>query len=123
MTDKEDDGKTWWPFKPASDDDDEEKETKFDDRRKRDDESEPEPEAEEPPSDDATERSRFVRIILNDAPVPLTGINGCKKDADGLCDFDAFVSSMHTLIGETDHAHACRDDYDFDIEVSDGQPL
>lgn len=65
--------------------------------------------------------NRYVRVILNDAIVPLTGINGCKKNDDGLCGFDAFVSSMHTLIGETDHAYACTAEYEWD-EVVDGRP-
>lgn len=117
-TEKEDD-KGWWPFAPAPEHDDEAtEETKFDkpdERHTKHDEVEEE--------ELSTERNRYVRIILNDAPVPLTGIRGCKKDADGLCHIDAFVSSMHELIGQTDHAKACREDYDFNAEVDDGRPL
>ncbi|BEI80529.1 hypothetical protein CcaverHIS002_0110580 [Cutaneotrichosporon cavernicola] len=110
----EDDKPSWWPFKPA--DDEETVETRFDKRDDDDDEG-----ADETP--EPTDKGRFVRIILNDAPVPLTGINGCKKDRDGLCEIEAFVSSMHALIGETDFAQACHDDYDFHAEVMDGRPL
>lgn len=118
-TEKEDGDKGWWPFAPAPEhDDDATEETKFDERD--DAENDDDPESEQPAPDS---RSRFVRLILNDAPMPLTGIRGCKKDADGLCDIDAFVSSMHALIGETDHAGACREDYDFNAEVVDGRPL
>jgi len=46
---------------------------------------------------------------MNDAAVPLTGINGCPKNDDGLCPLDAFVSSMQTLIGEVDWAADCAD--------------
>ncbi|WVQ79561.1 hypothetical protein IAT38_001660 [Cryptococcus sp. DSM 104549] len=48
-----------------------------------------------------------VRLILNDAAVPLTGINGCPEDDDGLCPLNAFISSMQTLIGEVDFAKEC----------------
>nr|XP_031863805.1 uncharacterized protein CI109_000447 [Kwoniella shandongensis]KAA5530877.1 hypothetical protein CI109_000447 [Kwoniella shandongensis] len=51
--------------------------------------------------------SRKVRIILNDAAVPLTGIQGCPEDDDGLCPLDTFVSAMQTLIGEVDYRKVC----------------
>lgn len=51
--------------------------------------------------------SKKVRLILNDAPVPLTGIRGCPEDDDGLCPFDAFVNSMQELADETDFATVC----------------
>ena len=60
-------------------------------------------------NDKRSDNDRYVRLILNDAPVPLTGINGCVEDAQGLCALDAFVSSMQTLIGEIDFAHDCFD--------------
>ncbi|WVN90098.1 uncharacterized protein L203_105333 [Cryptococcus depauperatus CBS 7841] len=50
---------------------------------------------------------RNIRIVLNDAVVPLTGISGCPKSKDGLCPLDAFVSAMHSLIGEVDFAKEC----------------
>ncbi|RSH94137.1 hypothetical protein EHS25_003940 [Saitozyma podzolica] len=45
-----------------------------------------------------------IRLILNDAAVPLTGINGCPTNDDGLCPFEAFVGSMQTIIGGVDFA-------------------
>lgn len=69
------------------------------------------------------EMKRFVRVILNDAPVPLTGIRGCKKDRDGLCGFDNFVSSMHDLISGVDFAYDCNADYDMGEEVTNGEPI
>lgn len=89
-----------------------------------------EPEEEEPELGEgeeeeevpAGERKRFVRLILNDAAVPLTGIRGCNKDRDGLCEFDPFVSSMRELIGSVDFAYDCNADYDIAEEVTNGQP-
>jgi hypothetical protein len=68
-------------------------------------------------------RSRYVRVVLNDAPVPLTGLNGCDKNDNGLCKLDGFVSSLQTLIGQTDFAHDCFADYDYDADqVTEGRP-
>ena len=50
---------------------------------------------------------RQVRIILNDAVVPLTGISGCPDDEDGLCPIETFVAGMQTLIGEVDWVRDC----------------
>ncbi|KLT42693.1 phosphoglycerate mutase-like protein [Cutaneotrichosporon oleaginosum] len=119
----DDEKEGWWPFKPA--DEEATVETTYDKRDVDDGESdverESDDEAEKQP--EASDKGRFVRIILNDAPVPLTGIRGCEKNSDGLCDISAFVSSMHTLIGETNFAQACHEDYDFRDEVMDGRPL
>lgn len=139
----DDDKENWWPFTPA--DEEATVETKFDKRDDDDDDdngdgdsggdsdgdsngdsdgdSDSDSDDDDEKKPETSDKGRFVRIILNDAPVPLTGIRGCKKDRDGLCAIDAFVSSMHTLIGETDFARACHDDYDFEAEVMDGQPL
>ncbi|WRT68776.1 uncharacterized protein IL334_005756 [Kwoniella shivajii] len=51
--------------------------------------------------------TKKVRLILNDAAVPLTGIKGCPNDDDGLCPLATFVSSMQELIGEVDFAKEC----------------
>ncbi|GFZ52138.1 hypothetical protein JCM24511_09911 [Saitozyma sp. JCM 24511] len=50
---------------------------------------------------------RQVRLILNDAAVPLTGIDGCPKDEDGLCPFEAFVRGMKEIIAGVDFATDC----------------
>lgn len=48
-----------------------------------------------------------LRLILNDASIPLTGVNGCPEDDDGLCPVDTFVAAMKTLISEIDFAKEC----------------
>lgn len=48
-----------------------------------------------------------VRLILNDAAVPLTGIDGCPKDEDGMCPFEMFVRGMKEIIGGVDLAADC----------------
>jgi hypothetical protein len=52
-------------------------------------------------------QGKYVRIVLNDAVVPLTGINGCEEDEQGRCELGAFVDSMRELVGEVDFAREC----------------
>ncbi|KAJ7749808.1 phosphoglycerate mutase-like protein [Mycena maculata] len=48
-----------------------------------------------------------IRWLLNDATVPLTGIDGCPFSEDGLCPFDTFVSGMQKRIQEIDFEFGC----------------
>jgi len=59
----------------------------------------------------SSSKPTHIRWILNDAVLPMTGIQGCKEDKNGLCEFDAFISGMKTRIGETDYAFDCLANY------------
>ncbi|TFK77210.1 phosphoglycerate mutase-like protein [Pluteus cervinus] len=48
-----------------------------------------------------------IRWIINDAVVPLTGVNGCKADPNGLCDFNTFIAAMKQRIQEVDFSFDC----------------
>ncbi|KIM23185.1 hypothetical protein M408DRAFT_77931 [Serendipita vermifera MAFF 305830] len=49
-----------------------------------------------------------LRIIVNDAPVALSGISGCPSSSrDGLCPVEAFVAAQRTLLDGTDWDWAC----------------
>jgi len=50
---------------------------------------------------------RYIRLILNDAVVPLTGLNGCGEDEDGLCALDTFVEALGELVAETNFGEVC----------------
>ncbi len=54
-----------------------------------------------------------IRWILNDAVVPLTGINQCASfiNKDGLCPLDAFISGMQALIDDEDWTYDCTANY------------
>ncbi|KXN87322.1 3-phytase A [Leucoagaricus sp. SymC.cos] len=54
-----------------------------------------------------------IRWILNDGVLPLTGIKGCEKDKDGLCEISAFIDGMKQRIEEIDHAFGCFGNYTF----------
>ncbi|VDB95974.1 unnamed protein product [Peniophora sp. CBMAI 1063] len=51
------------------------------------------------------------RWILNDAVVPLTGVQGCKEDKDGLCELDAYIEGTKARIAEVDFAFDCFANY------------
>jgi len=57
-----------------------------------------------------------IRIIVNDGVVPLTSIEGCGEDADGLCDLSAFIKTQQKRVEETDWSWSC----DGDWEVPEG---
>ncbi|KAF9787350.1 histidine phosphatase superfamily [Thelephora terrestris] len=53
-----------------------------------------------------------IRVIVNDAPVPLSPLKYCPEETRyGLCPVDGFVSSLKEIIQDTDFAWACLGDY------------
>ncbi|KAJ7493301.1 phosphoglycerate mutase-like protein [Mycena galericulata] len=52
-----------------------------------------------------------IRIIVNDGVVPLTGIEGCPKQEDGMCPVDTFVAAQKKIIGQTDWVYDCYGDW------------
>jgi hypothetical protein len=56
--------------------------------------------------------SEQFRVVINDAVAPLTGIEGCPEDADGMCPIPAFVAAQKKIISNTDWDWACNGDWD-----------
>lgn len=52
-----------------------------------------------------------IRIIINDGVVPLTGINGCPDQHDGMCPVATFVEAQKEIIQTTDWTHSCYGDW------------
>ena len=48
-----------------------------------------------------------IRIIVNDAVTPLTGIRGCPEQRDGMCPVDTFVGAQKETISEVDWTWSC----------------
>ncbi|KAF8898246.1 histidine phosphatase superfamily [Gymnopilus junonius] len=48
-----------------------------------------------------------IRIVINDAVSPLTGIRGCPEQRDGMCPLDTFISAMKEIISEVDWIYDC----------------
>ena len=68
-----------------------------------------------------------IRVIVNDAPVPLSPLKYCPEETEyGLCPVDGFVSSLKEIIKETDFAWGCLGEYslpDGDVwQTVDGAP-
>lgn len=51
--------------------------------------------------------TRYIRLILNDAVVPLTGLKGCGEDEDGLCELGRFVGALGEIVAETKFGEVC----------------
>ncbi|KDQ12413.1 hypothetical protein BOTBODRAFT_634205 [Botryobasidium botryosum FD-172 SS1] len=52
-----------------------------------------------------------IRIIINDGVTPLTGIEGCPEQKDGMCPVDTFVAAQQRIIEETDWHWGCYGDW------------
>lgn len=57
-------------------------------------------------------KETYIRFVLNDGVVPLTGIAHCATpNKDGLCRLDDFVAGMKQRIEEVDFLYDCFADY------------
>lgn len=52
-------------------------------------------------------KDRYIRLILNDAVVPLTGIRDCPEHDEGLCPLDGFVGSLQEIVRGVDFVGDC----------------
>ncbi|KAG2154726.1 histidine phosphatase superfamily [Suillus clintonianus] len=59
----------------------------------------------------ASEEPTHIRFTLNDGVVPLTGIQGCTEDSNGLCALPSFISGMQERIGQINFVHDCFANY------------
>ncbi|KAI0721339.1 phosphoglycerate mutase-like protein [Cerioporus squamosus] len=64
-----------------------------------------------PAADKSGNKESYIRFILNDGVVPLTGINHCTANKDGLCPVDKFVQGMKERIAEVDYQYDCFANY------------
>ncbi|KAK7037570.1 hypothetical protein VNI00_011062 [Paramarasmius palmivorus] len=53
-----------------------------------------------------------IRVIINDGVAPLTGIEGCPQDEDGMCPVDTFVKAQKKLLENVDWDWACYGDWE-----------
>lgn len=53
-----------------------------------------------------------IRVIINDGVAPLTGIEGCPEEKDGMCPLAAFVAAQKKTIAETDWDWDCHGEWD-----------
>lgn len=61
-----------------------------------------------PTAPDSSSTSRHIRFILNDAIIPLDGLEGCQTDKlTGMCDLNNFISGLQTRLSEIDYQQVC----------------
>ncbi|POW02248.1 hypothetical protein PSTT_12010 [Puccinia striiformis] len=52
--------------------------------------------------------SKSIRFILNDAVLPLDGLQGCEPNLNtGQCDLDNFITGLETRLSEIDYQQTC----------------
>ena len=65
-----------------------------------------------PASAGSSDSASYIRFLLNDGVVPLTGISHCETpDVNGLCLLDNFVQGMQERIAEVDFVYDCYTNY------------
>ncbi|GAA6017029.1 hypothetical protein JCM11491_006134 [Sporobolomyces phaffii] len=66
--------------------------------------------------------TRFVRWILNDGVVPISNMQGCEENDDGMCHLETYLPSLQKWIESVDFDHDCYGDWDLTAEpVLDGR--
>ncbi|KAJ3937446.1 MAG: histidine phosphatase superfamily [Lentinula lateritia] len=72
----------------------------------------------------ASDTPTHIRWLLNDGVLPLTGIQGCGYDSNGLCEFDTFIAGMKQRIEEVDFVFDCFANYSLSLDndtITNGQ--
>jgi len=65
-----------------------------------------------PATPGSSDTDKFIRFLLNDGAVPLTGIKHCETpNKDGLCLLDNFIKGMQQRIEEVNFLYDCFADY------------
>ncbi|OAV95110.1 hypothetical protein PTTG_03881 [Puccinia triticina 1-1 BBBD Race 1] len=61
-----------------------------------------------PTAPGSSSTSKSIRFILNDAVVPLDGLQGCApNNSTGLCDLDNFITGLESRLSEIDYQKTC----------------
>ncbi|TBU46091.1 phosphoglycerate mutase-like protein [Dichomitus squalens] len=75
------------------------------------------------PAANRTHKESYIRFLLNDGVVPLTGVSHCTENKDGLCLVESFVQGLQERIAEVDFQYDCFADYTagFPDNIIDGR--
>ncbi|KAB8235163.1 histidine phosphatase family protein [Aspergillus alliaceus] len=66
---------------------------------------------------------RYIRFLLNDAPLPLGGLIGCEKSKNGFCAVSGFLKGVPKLKENAKYQEACFGKYPTGKQVWDGVPI
>ncbi|KAJ5096439.1 hypothetical protein NUU61_005795, partial [Penicillium alfredii] len=64
----------------------------------------------------------YIRFVLNNAPVPLDGVNTCAGSVNGFCPLKKFLDQVPHLSKEAMYQQACFGSYNITSQVGNGQP-
>ncbi|KAJ5097407.1 hypothetical protein N7456_008128 [Penicillium angulare] len=69
----------------------------------------------------AEDTTKYIRFVLNGAPLPMTGVLGCKGATNGFCPLDNFLSGIPELKEKANYQDACYGHWmnDSQVDVSD----
>ncbi|THC87859.1 hypothetical protein EYZ11_012697 [Aspergillus tanneri] len=65
---------------------------------------------------------RYIRFLLNDAPLPLKGLKGCDGSENGFCPVEGFLGDVEKLKDRAEYQFACFGEYPHGKQVGDGVP-
>ncbi|KAJ5300344.1 uncharacterized protein N7443_005346, partial [Penicillium atrosanguineum] len=65
----------------------------------------------------------YIRFVLNNAPVPVEGLEACKGSLNGFCDMKKFLNYVPELVKQAMYQEACFGNYNTTIQVANGQPV
>ncbi|KAJ5930478.1 Histidine phosphatase superfamily clade-2 [Penicillium verhagenii] len=66
--------------------------------------------------------TRYIRFVLNNAPLPLNGLVGCENATHGFCPVDNFLRGVPTLKKNAEYQYSCFGNYTTGHQVADGVP-
>ncbi|KAH8689450.1 putative extracellular phytase [Talaromyces proteolyticus] len=75
-----------------------------------------------PDLSEAKGTARYIRFVLNDAPVPVDGIKACENAVNGFCAVKDFLKDVPHMVKESDYQRACFANYTVSGQVGNGQP-
>lgn len=64
----------------------------------------------------------YIRFVLNGAPLPLTGVDGCGHAKEGFCEVEEFLRGVPHLNSKAMYQRACYGNYTSGHQVGDGRP-
>ncbi|KAJ5301904.1 hypothetical protein PENANT_c062G01728 [Penicillium antarcticum] len=77
---------------------------------------------ENPAVDSSNDAAKYIRFVLNSAPLPLEGVVGCEGARNGFCPVDRFLHGVPTMEHTANYQKACFGDYPKGSQVGDGAP-